>query len=450
ARRGVEISGYGPGVGTNRSVQTDAKGFFEADGLDSGRYRVSTGPTNAEVREVLGRPDDNAYELLASEETIEVADGETTHVVLAPPDLQPVRVYGRVLAGDEPVGDVRMRLHARNDEGRSPSVSTETDEDGNYEVTVAHPGEYQFQLWHSSGGLNVSVKEIVPAAESYHFDITFPVGSIAGRVLGPDGEPLVGIQVSASARAEDGSRLGGNVTTDRNGDYELPLLPTGSYTVRSGRSFGPFFEDAGYTEAKIEGVEVGPNARVTGIDLRLGEGAALEGIVRDAAGNPMEGAWVSLRNAEGKPVGGGGWPVSNEKGRYRISGVKPGEVSVSAVIGPLVSDENGVVLRGGETVRLDLVVEPGTVLVVRAYDAEGVEIERPSVEVEDGDGRDFTWFRRGVMFGPAQGDGGRRVGPLPRGTYRVLVRPKGNSKDEREQTVSVSGELERELRFDFD
>jgi hypothetical protein len=55
-----------------------------------------------------------------------------------------------------------------------------------------------------------------------------PTGIISGHVVSADGQPLPGVTVSATAPTLQGNR---EAVTSLNGDYIIPLLPPGTYTV---------------------------------------------------------------------------------------------------------------------------------------------------------------------------------------------------------------------------
>ncbi len=55
-----------------------------------------------------------------------------------------------------------------------------------------------------------------------------PTGNISGRVISSDGQPLPGVAVSVTSINTPGSRT---AVTSANGDYLLPLLPPGTYTI---------------------------------------------------------------------------------------------------------------------------------------------------------------------------------------------------------------------------
>jgi hypothetical protein len=60
------------------------------------------------------------------------------------------------------------------------------------------------------------------------FSQTNPTGTISGKVVDQQGLPLPGVAVTATSPALQGSR---SATTSANGDYILPFLPSGQYTV---------------------------------------------------------------------------------------------------------------------------------------------------------------------------------------------------------------------------
>lgn len=72
-----------------------------------------------------------------------------------------------------------------------------------------------------------------------------PTGTISGQVVDPDRLPLPGVTVSATSPVLQGERT---VVTSTNGDYILPFLPPGSYTIT--------FEVASFQTQRIEGVNV--------------------------------------------------------------------------------------------------------------------------------------------------------------------------------------------------
>jgi Carboxypeptidase regulatory-like domain len=55
-----------------------------------------------------------------------------------------------------------------------------------------------------------------------------PTGTISGRVVDPSGLAIPGVVVTVASPALQGTRT---ATTSTNGDYIIPFLPAGDYTV---------------------------------------------------------------------------------------------------------------------------------------------------------------------------------------------------------------------------
>src|SRR6185436_3102631 len=55
-----------------------------------------------------------------------------------------------------------------------------------------------------------------------------PTGTAAGHVVSADGQPLPGVTVSATSANLQCNRI---TVTSENGDYIIPLLPPGQYTL---------------------------------------------------------------------------------------------------------------------------------------------------------------------------------------------------------------------------
>ena len=69
-----------------------------------------------------------------------------------------------------------------------------------------------------------------------------PTGTISGQVTSPDKQPLPGATVTATSPNLQGTRT---TTTSANGDYILPFLPPGDYSVS--------FELGGFKPCKTTG-----------------------------------------------------------------------------------------------------------------------------------------------------------------------------------------------------
>ena len=99
-------------------------------------------------------------------------------------------------------------------------------------------------------------------------------GSISGRLTSPDGQPLPGVTVSTRSPALQGVRT---AVTSESGDYLIPLLPPGIYSVS--------FELAGFqTVTRTQQVAAAHNALV---DVTLSLAAVTEAVQVIADAQPL-------------------------------------------------------------------------------------------------------------------------------------------------------------------
>lgn len=159
-------------------------------------------------------------------------------------------------------------------------------------------------------------------------------GSVVGRVLAADGSPIAGATVEANlARGPFGlaERIVRQATTSAAGTYELLAVAPGSVQV-SARAKGGAASEA-------RQVDVTDRVRVTGIDLQLGSGEAIAGIVRWPDGTPAVGAEVRASAVGGQAFGPGAFRaqrrgeeprgVADASGRFVVNGLAAGEYTVS-------------------------------------------------------------------------------------------------------------------------
>lgn len=124
-------------------------------------------------------------------------------------------------------------------------------------------------------------------------------------------------------------------STDRDGKFAFGSLPADRYVV--GASRPPFLGAvAGARRPARPGspVVVTDGQKVTDTVIRLTPGAAISGVVVDEFGQPcacLVGIQQrKLQNGERVLVGVGGVVATDERGRYRQSGLAPGEYIVTA------------------------------------------------------------------------------------------------------------------------
>ena len=139
-------------------------------------------------------------------------------------------------------------------------------------------------------------------------------GSISGVVTAADtGEPLAGATV-----AMDAGRL---ALSGPDGTFEMADVPPGIFTVRATA------ERAGFLDARVDGVLVGPGADTAGVDFQLVRGGTLSGRVSDATtGEAL--AFASVSALLGGAVVASA--TAGFDGTYRIAALTAGDYTVVA------------------------------------------------------------------------------------------------------------------------
>lgn len=182
--------------------------------------------------------------------------------------------------------------------------------------------------------------------------------TIKGRVTKPDGSAVRGAQVNANL-------LGGRPTTatassDPDGNFEIVLGVTapargvepGGFRVTAFKA-GYLTSDFGQRSPTTRGdpIAIVPGEVHEHIDIVLQPLGVLSGRVLDDVGEPVEGALVrpaQLRYVNGRRqlVDVGAPRQTDDLGRYRLYGLRPGQYAVSASVGQIVVAQSSVDLPG--------------------------------------------------------------------------------------------------------
>lgn len=415
-------------------VRTDESGAFEQDGLLAGTYRVMAFPTEAELAAQGLSSFRGGTDALSVQADVEVTE-QGGHVVLTTSAVQPVRIHGTITAGGEPASASLWFWQSGGDH----SPSTETRDDGSYEVLAA-PGEYRLALrLHEGGEAGPELQLTVEGPGEQRLDFDVPVGAVEGRVLGPEG-PLAGIPVYLFKPLESSNDwMRARAISDEHGRYSVDKLPVGTWTVQTG---GVVMYDEGYLAAarytlgQVAGVVVESGQRVRDVDLRVGAAGVVNGRVLTAQGQPAEGALVFARNSGGGLVQANSLARTDHLGNFNVGGLGPGSYSLSVLHGPNAAAEAKVELQAGEMNTLELRLEPATLLRVQVRDKTGAPSSATPCCVRS-DHADFTsvrdWFR-------AVPSGEQAIGPVPPGDYTLWAEADGAASEAK--LVTLKGEPE--------
>ena len=165
-------------------------------------------------------------------------------------------------------------------------------------------------------------------------------GVISGRVVNDEGAGLPGVTLSLEAIATGSSSSSGGsatkVTSDAEGNFQFTNLTQRSYSI-SVQSTRGYVRETVSVPNQPQLYRVGDN-----VTIRMVKGGVITGRVTDANGNPVIGVFVSAirtRDAEGMKVDvsfGGRLRLTDDRGVYRIYGLRPGTYLVVANSGRLV------------------------------------------------------------------------------------------------------------------
>jgi protocatechuate 3,4-dioxygenase beta subunit len=422
--------------GDSRQIAVDDGGSFKAEHLTPGTYQVVLEPDEEQKAKIAERPgngdEGDVADLLSSMKisSCDIKDGEVTHIVLGAPPKSPVKLTGRITQAGAPVS--KCTLVVMN-EGGSVLQSLKfgkVDASGRYELTIDKPGDVVLVVTKDLGkSKGVDFYLTVPEVPEYAFDLELPVCAIRGTVRGPDGAPIANTTVQlmrdtsgVSIMTMDGPR---SEATDSNGRYAFDDLAVGTYAVAAGGSSGMFGEESSYGRVVRGGLHVEKDRVLDPIDLKLTGSGKITGTVRDTNGDPVAGASVFVRDAQGELLARMSACTSDETGEYTYKGLAPGNYTVSARAGTRAArDSASTSVHEGESAHVDLTLEPGTILRVSAVDKSDKPL-KAGISVKDEHGFELASmqsmdamqdFLSGGVSSTEQ-----KFGPLPSGKYVVTA-----------------------------
>jgi hypothetical protein len=296
-------------------------------------------------------------------------------------------VSGKVTIKGKPAAGivVGMRL-ARSDES-SFTYKARTDQEGNYRMTKVASGSYVVApvapafVIADSGNSPAGQKVLITESENVdwlNFDLV-PGGVITGKVIDPEGRPLIEGLVILTPTDERGQRqIFFDQETDDRGVYRFFGVPAGRYKVSVEyprrvsahprqapvQTFYPDVTDI----AKADVVEVKEGSEANKVDITIGEtprGYSVMGRVVDGEnGMAVSNAWVSLSRIEVIDANSTRRRYeaelrSDAQGQFRLTNIQPGKYDLT--IAP-PEDSN---LRVDAPLRFDLIDQDISGLVVK-------------------------------------------------------------------------------------
>ena len=190
-------------------------------------------------------------------------------------------------------------------------------------------------------------------------------GSITGRVVDPEGQPVVGAVILNTGRSSDLER---ETKTVPDGRFRLDDLFEGSLgkeVLVRGKGFAP----------KRQKVETGPPERPAEVTISLERGHRIKGRVIDEKGRPLEGVRVYFANAN-HGFSDGGRATTDGEGRFAFDSLpagspfafmKPGYSEIEDRKLPLDTDEVVTITMIASGVIIGKVVDARTGNAIRAF-----------------------------------------------------------------------------------
>ncbi len=306
-----------------------------------------------------------------------------------------------------------------------------------------------------------------------------PAGSVRGRVAAFDGAPISLAHVYLFTGDNADSRM---ATTDEEGRFEVesivagPLLVSvvrpGYAQIESGRTLNVFQMGRAVTSPSPSDVLFGRRIDLAAnesksVSLEMARWGTLSGTITDEHGDPMQGVEVEALQAQYERgrrqlLRDGASRVTDDRGRYRLTGLAPGRYIVSAAVGQVASEDVPGYSRAyfpgtpnteeAQYVRLELAQDVGFVnfsmVPGRTAEVSGVVLS-PTGEPTPGGGLMLAASERsvsvaGIAVGARRGPNGTFVFPnVAPGEYVIQVyrgRPNQHSEgDFGSAVVSVNG-----------
>lgn len=298
-------------------------------------------------------------------------------------------------------------------------------------------GAMQRQTPQADPGRGVQISLTEPG-QRVERELRLAIGStVRGVVLTPDGEPVAGAEVVLE-RSGGGGMFGGLAMmlgsaeprlTAADGTFEMPGPAPGTKASLVARS-------QGWLDGRSDEISAAPGGVVEGLEVRLRQGASVEGVIRDSHGETVSGAlvrWTAAAAATNE------WEITwalrradavstAADGRFRISGVEPGPIVVQVTHPEYPSaSKAGLQAEDGKALSVDLSLPEtgridGTVKLPNGRPAVGARVNL---------GRDGGWqtasdpYSRGPGEVISDAEGKFAAKGLPPGTYSLTASADG-------------------------
>ncbi|MFL6293604.1 MAG: carboxypeptidase regulatory-like domain-containing protein [Thermoanaerobaculia bacterium] len=315
----VHVQSGCPGPADRRTGYSDADGRFAFESLEPGWFEVSAQDALPKVARRLGEAGTSAEEIeLVLSERLVPLEGRVTDI-----------------AGLTPRQFVSLELEGGPQES---SARARADEQGRFQIRDVAPGTWTLLATDNLGRTLERRVQVEEGRKITLEELRFPpLPAVRGRVLDPEGRPVV----DASLSFEQAEGLRAWAGTDAEGRFTAHLVD-GTWTLKAEQpGFGP-----AATTVTLDG------APVDVADLRLVRGVAVSGSITGLA--PGEVPFIQATSEDGAWTRGA---RANLDATYLIPALWPGTWIVTIKLDERESSTRVRILPNDEAVRIDLVFE---------------------------------------------------------------------------------------------
>lgn len=311
--------------GAGQSVTADERGEFSIGGLSEGPYRLVASHSQTEDSSLVQGTWRAEASGLNPTEDVE-ASTQLLLVLEAPLSIRGVVLD---LAG-EPITDFELTASLASTQWWLPSQTTEQEsfetEDGTFLMKDLQVGKWSLTGKAEGYAIPEGVEFKLPQDEFVELRLSRP-SSISGRVLGPDGEPIVGATIEPELdmqqmvlRNQGGGSEISSVISDATGAFLMEGLRPGAGTILATKD--------GWAPSEGFGFDAKEGETIRDVELTLRVGGTITGELMDDDGNPKVGADIFIQQPAGMRRR---TTKTDDEGRFAEEHLAPAEWQVMAL-----------------------------------------------------------------------------------------------------------------------